>query len=987
MTEQRVNAAEAFETRRAEVWRVAGLGVLYLAVLWVGVWLGYAVQVGEEELTLVWLPTGVTFAALLLTRRRWWPALLLGSAAVFVGYGMLTDQLGVSFWGYVFFALVGDAVMWLGAEVFWLGRGRTVRLKSPGDLGWLFAVVLGVTSVGALASVSVWSLSEPSLDYWAQVQLWWFSDTLGCVVVVPWMLAVFGGAEPAALSARRRLEAGLLIALLLVICLVLVQLPYRAQSVLELPYLVLPLLIWGALRFGRRLATTLLLLLTLMFVLQVKQGVGPFVPNGRLASEDFFRSATLTMQVYLLVTCLAVLILSSLASRDRAARALQKMQSTRFDTMMRTLRTTLWVMDAKTDEITFVNPEIEELTGRSVEDMSNRPGAWRELVHPDDVAVYDDSLERIRRGEEHDAEYRIVRADGQERWVRTLLSAEADAPDAAILAVVHAEDVTHRHRASEQRRVLLEEIEASNARYQDFMRVTGEAVWRAEFDFPVRLDQPYDGFEDDACNSAWIAECNTEFAEMFGASKPEEIIGRRVTEFFPLRDRSNRVYRDFYEQRCRSITAEVCDARDPENPRWYRVSFAGVIENGCIVRIWGTRFETTAQRKLETQLRESQKREAIGQLAGGVAHDFNNLLAVISAHAELVDERVGEVEGVAKSLGVVREAIDHAADVSRSLMAFSKNLPGDKKSTDLRAVIVQTQRLLEPTLAAAVELEIEVSDENLWPVNGDAVQLQQVLLNLAINARDALPETGGAIWITATNTEFRSGDNTRNIPGVRLSVKDNGSGMPEEVRQRVFDPFFTTKGPEAGTGLGLSVVRGIVEEHGGQITVSSRPGEGATFDVLLPALEQAAVLEAVEPSGDQPASQLADQPGRGQTVLLGEDDAQIRAVIATALVGRGFEVIQAGDGVELRRAYDEHQQTGTSFAALVTDADMPGQSGVEVLRELRREGCDVPAVVISGSVDLVLIPETDGNTVLMHKPFGLEDFCRVVEERVGNGMA
>ncbi|MBB6429580.1 hybrid sensor histidine kinase/response regulator [Algisphaera agarilytica] len=990
MPEPEANPSKPTESPRAPIGRVVVWGVLYLLALWLGIWLGYAVRLGESELTVVWLSTGVTFGALLLTRRVWWPALLLGSAVVFVAYAGSTDKLDVPLWQYIVFALVGDLVMWLGAEVFWLGRGRAVRLETPGDFGWLFTVVLGVTAVGAFASVSIWRAVQPDLDYWHEVQLWWFSDSLGCVLAVPWMLAFFGaGRKLDWPSPRQWIEGGVLLGLLVLMCLVLVSLPNQAQSVLELPYLVYPLLIWGALRFGVRLTTTMLILLAVLFVLQMKQGVGPFAPNGNGDRLAAYHISTLAVQVYLLVTCLAVLMLVSLSVRDRAAMARQRLQAARFDTMMRTLKPTLWVMEAESNEITYINASIETLAERSVESMLHRPGVWSEIVHPEDREITEASLKVMRERGWDDTEYRIVRPDGVVRWVRELSSAVRDADGKIQQLVGSVEDITHRRQAAVQHQMLVQDLRESNDRYQDFMRISQEGVWRGEFDEPIPIDLPFEEFLKQGIAGGRIAECNEAFAQMYGYDEAQSAAGTRLIDNFRLEDEFNLEYlRRFHASGCQSMMTE--SRRPGHGPDgetgWFLVSFAGVVEDGKLLRIWGTLTNITELHRLNEQLRESQKMEAVGQLAGGVAHDFNNLLAVISAHAELVQDKVSGVEGVAQSLAVVREAIDHAAGVSRSLLAFSKNLPTEKRPTDIRQVIVQTQRLIDRTLPSTVELAIELPSEGLSPVMGDSVQLQQVLLNLAINARDAMSAGGGTIRIAAEDFERRTTDGESEGKWVRIIVQDDGLGMTEAVRQRIFEPFFSTKGADAGTGLGLSVVRGIIEEHGGSIAVFSRHQKGTTFTLELPCAGQPKPKSNKTPRYARPAAAGPKPPPTlDKPILLGEDDPQIRAVIATALTSRGHRVIQAGDGHALRQAYDAYTRDGEELAALVSDVDMPGRSGLEVLRELRSEGCETPAVVITGSVDLRLDPQIDGNTVLVNKPFGIADFCNVVQKQIDGG--
>ncbi|MEM9916048.1 MAG: MASE1 domain-containing protein [Planctomycetota bacterium] len=955
-----------------------GLGVT--ALFFVANALAYVSRAEGQLVTTLWFPTGLLIGLLLVSpRRRWW-ALGAVSIGTQVVYALAVLGSGDPWYWALAFASIDTLAAVLGAEIIWLRR-RRIAFDTPGDVLWMAgSVAVVLTLASALSATAIVELN-PQLSWWSMFAVWWAGDVLSTLAVTPVVLAWLGPSGGMGWTVRRPwgVEALGLFVGLFVVAGGLALLPAGWHATLPMWYLVFPFLMWAALRFDGRVTATALLVLSGVLVLEVGQGVGPFwvLDTGEPASP---RQAVLSVQIFLSVLCLGTLVMSAVVNQRHQAEQQLRAQHEQLEVLAKTMRPTLWVMDLPSAELTYLSPPFEALAGRNPGSMLGRPDAWREIVHPDDRAVTETSLSVMRERGWDDNEYRIVRPDGTMRWVRELSSAVRDEDGTIRQLVGSVEDVTHRHRAAEQHRMLVEELRDSNARYQDFMRISGEAVWRAEFNFPVLIDQPYDGFEDDACKSAWIAECNQRFAEMFGAPDPEAIVGRRVTEFFPLRDRSNRVYRDFYEQQCQSITAEVCDNRQPENPRWYLVSFAGVVEDGHLVRIWGTRTETTAQRLLEAQLRESQKMEAVGQLAGGVAHDFNNLLAVISAHAELVQDRVGEVEGVAKSLAVVREAIDHAAGVSRSLMAFSKNLPADKRPTDLRQVVVQTQRLVDRTLPSTVELAVEMPGEGLTPVMGDHVQLQQVLLNLAINARDALPAAGGTIRIAAEDFERQTTDGESAGRWVRMVVQDDGAGMTEEVRRRIFEPFFSTKGPDAGTGLGLSVVRGIVEDHGGTIAVFSRFGQGTTFTLELPCIDD--VVMGDHPEADTSAEVMtvpSDLP-----VLLGEDDPQIRAVIATALVGRGHRVIQAGDGHALREAYDAHTQGGRPFAALVTDIDMPGRTGIDVLRELRREGCATPAVVLTGSIEMTLDPRLDGDTVLVHKPFGVAELCRLVQKRIAS---
>ncbi|MEM7625020.1 MAG: ATP-binding protein [Planctomycetota bacterium] len=660
--------------------------------------------------------------------------------------------------------------------------------------------------------------------------------------------------------------------------------------------------------------------------------------------------------------------------RARAAAETLRANVGQFDVLARTLRPTLWVMELPDATLTYVSESFAELTGRDPATMLGRPGAWREVVHPDDRARADASLAHMIEHGHDDTEYRILRTDGTVRWVRELTTA-VPSDDGVIRRLAGSvEDVTHRRRAAEQRDILEAELRDANQRFQDFMRASGEAVWRAELGEPVPLTLPYEEFLGQCLAHGWIAECNDAFAQMYGYARPEDAVGTGLLDNFKLENGFNQDYlKRFYAQGCRSLSTESRRPMPDGEVRWVLATFSGVVEDGRLLRLWGTITDITAQRRLEEQVREAHKLEAVGQLAAGVAHDFNNLLAVISAHTDLVEHQAGSDPQVIDSLSVVRETIGHAAGVSRSLMTFSQQLPARRAPVDLTAVIRQTRRMVARSLPARIAMDLELPEESLPTVTGDETQLQQVLLNLVLNARDAMPMSGGRVVIAAEAAGPTS------AAGVRLAVQDDGRGMDEDVRRRVFDPFFTTKSDDGGTGLGLAVAHGIVRDHGGQIAVSSRPGRGTTVTIELPAATEAPPTPARN-AESAPAKGAEVSPG--PAVLLAEDDAQVRAVMASALEARGHRVFPVPDANELQRVYDQCMGRGESIALVITDIEMPGRSGLEVLRQMRAAGDNTPAVVVSGLATAELDPERDGPTVLMNKPFGLSQLCDIVESQL-----
>lgn len=374
---------------------------------------------------------------------------------------------------------------------------------------------------------------------------------------------------------------------------------------------------------------------------------------------------------------------------------------------------------------------------------------------------------------------------------------------------------------------------------------------------------------------------------------------------------------------------------------------------------------------LNEQLNQAQKMEAVGQLAAGVAHDFNNLITLILAHTGQVRSQAGEAPDVVAALEVVENAAHQATEVTRALMTFSRSVPTHRRRVDLRDVLRDSVRMLARTLPASIELAVDSCEPPQW-VLADRTQLHQVILNLALNARDAMPQ-GGRLTLQvgpASTDDLRAlpDDGRARTDWVCLLVRDTGPGIPKDLMPRVFEPFFTTKPREQGTGLGLSVVHGIIREHRGSVRIHSEPGEGTEFRVLLP------LSTALEPKTPEPAS-VPPICVDGASVLLVEDNRPLRRVITSVLRNRGFRVIQAEDGAAALAAYDQH---GADLHALILDIDLPRVSGRSCLREIRSKGCRTPAVLITAIPDAQWNASDDPDTRLLRKPFRMDELAEVV---------
>ncbi len=361
----------------------------------------------------------------------------------------------------------------------------------------------------------------------------------------------------------------------------------------------------------------------------------------------------------------------------------------------------------------------------------------------------------------------------------------------------------------------------------------------------------------------------------------------------------------------------------------------------------------SARERLEDQLRQAQKLEAVGTLAAGVAHDFNNLLTGILGYADLAERQAADDPKLSGHLENVRGLAMEAAGVTRGLLTFSRKADFQKTKLDLGRALSQTLKLLKRILPASIELGWEVEDE--VHVLADETQLKQVIMNLAVNARDAMPD-GGKLLVSLRAEEPAGGD--EGTGSAVLQVADTGEGIPEEVRERLFEPFFTTKSRDRGTGLGLSIVLGIVEQHQGTIEIDSAPGAGTRVTVRLPLSEP--------PSGrDRGAPDRAEPRSGSGAILIAEDDPAIRAMVVDGLRQAGFEPLEAPDGAKALQVFAAH---GLRLRAAVLDLDMPKLSGTVVLREIRASCPDLPILVISGSPD-ARGEELAGASDLLRKPF------------------
>jgi two-component system, cell cycle sensor histidine kinase and response regulator CckA len=541
--------------------------------------------------------------------------------------------------------------------------------------------------------------------------------------------------------------------------------------------------------------------------------------------------------------------------------------------------------------------------------------------------------------------FRFHHKNGSWRWVQVVGKNLLGDPSVGAV-VINYRDVTESKRADD-------ELVASEERFRKAFNASPE---------PMTISHWPEGR---------YVDCNESFLRITGYRR-EEVIGRTDTEvgFWPKPEDRARCMR-FLEEHARAIELEVVFGAKSGEKRTGLFS-AEVIEirgEQCVLAVMK---DVTERRSLEEQLRLSQKMEAVGQLAGGVAHDFNNLLTVILGYGVLLLRDLGSEDPRRAPLEGIREAANRAAALTQQLLAFSRRQVLAPRLLDLNVVVADMDKMLRRLIGEHIELLTVLAPE-LGLVRADPSQIEQVIMNLVVNARDAMP-TGGKLTIETADMELDEDYARRHAavapgPYVMLAVSDTGHGMDEETRARVFEPFFTTKAKGKGTGLGLAVVYGIIKQSGGSIWVYSELGLGTTFKAYLPKVEA------------RPEATTANRKSRRgtETVLLVENAAAVRSLLRGILESNGYEVLETRGAAE---ALEASQQHAGPIQLLLTDAVMPDMSGRELADRLKIPRPEVKVLYLSGYTDTAVVQHglLEPGVAFLQKPFTPEVLSRRVRE-------
>jgi hypothetical protein len=634
--------------------------------------------------------------------------------------------------------------------------------------------------------------------------------------------------------------------------------------------------------------------------------------------------------------------LVDVTEQRRAEEALRQSEE-RFRALVEKSRDGIVLLDADAT-VRYAAPAIRTILGYEPADVLGRSAF--EFIHPDDHAAGRARLADClkRPGEDVPDSFAAVAADGATHVLQMNAVNRLDDPSVQAI-VINYRDVTDQRAAARElagQHTLLSGLFASIP------------------DILVYKDR-----------AGRFLGGNPAFEQLAGRPMAE-LLGRHCTDVFAddwavrLRDAEDQVF----------ATGQTVRGKEwvgyPDG-RKALIDFAVAplrAADGTTTGLMVVGRDVTEQERLEDELRQSHKLEAVGRLAGGIAHDFNNLLTVVLGNLELVRTGAATGDDAAEMLDATQRAARQAADLTKQMLGFARRQPLRTTTVDLNALVRESIGLLKRTIDPRIAIRFHPAPD-LRPVAADPVQVQQVLMNLCLNARDAMPD-GGALTLETHNADAAGDGEAAAGPVremVRLSVTDTGVGMSDEVRAKVFEPFFTTKGVGQGTGLGLAVVYGVAKAHGGWVEVASAPGAGSRFDVFLPR------GHTTEERAARAAATAEAPTGRGETVLVADDEPAILELAKTALELAGYRVLTARDGAEAVAAFRGSKER---VAAAVLDANMPRLSGRQAFDEIRQADPAVRVVFASGYHGTGAA--ADPGTRALNKPYTPSQLAAAVAE-------
>ena len=926
--------------------------------------LGLSLALLNSSATAVWPPTGIALAAaLILGPRRAWPA-------IFVGAFVLNQITAGSAWTSLAIACGNTAEALLGAYLvnrFAGGRDGLSRVRNL----LVFTVLAGLLSTTVSATVGVTALylggyatAAAYLPIWTT---WWLGDAVGAMLVAPAILLWHASPRPH-WSQHQRIEIALLAFMtVLVGWTVFVRLNH------PLTFLCIPVCVWAGMRFGQREASTMACALSAIAVWGTLHG------RGALASVSL-NAELLVLQAFVVTAGLiGLLVGATVWESTRVAAETRRLN----DELERHVQVRTAELQEAYDQLVTSDARVKEAqelahVGSWEWNVGDRSGWWSEELRricgadPESFGPDYDACMALSPADDwvtvthvvqkaladclpFQCEHRIVRPDGEMRVMHSFGRVIVDDAGLVVQMIGASQDITARKAAEEI-------VGRSERRLQTIIDAQPACVKLVSF-------------------AGILMDMNRAGLEMVGADDLSQVKGRPILDLVHQDDRSRYL--------------EMHGAASSGSPGRMEFRITGLDGAQRFVDSRAVPFEApatgagtqravlsvstdiTERKQLEQQLRQAQKMEAIGQLAGGVAHDFNNMLAIILGYSEMLTEQIGPDKPIGQDLREIKVAAERAAALTKQLLAFSRKQVFSMVAIDVTHVIRTVKPMLQRLLGERITVTTSLA-EDIVPVMADNAQLEHLLINLSVNARDAMPD-GGVLTFTTANITLDEAF-VRDHPGASsgacamLSVTDTGIGMTSEVQARIFEPFFTTKESGRGTGLGLAAAYGTVKQLGGYLEVESHLGRGTTFSLYLPETTRTAQTP-------RPSAPVSAHVGN-ETILLVEDEGGVRAFLKTTLQRFGYRVIEAESAEAALALLKEHT---APVHLLLTDLVLPGMNGSQLAAHVTRGRPNLRVMFMSGYARGIgsIADGLDPSIPLLEKPFTAQTLLTKTRQLLG----
>jgi PAS domain S-box-containing protein len=911
----------------------------------------------------IWPPTGFALAVVLLFGYRTWPAILAGAFAANVTTAGNLETSAVIALGNTLEAMAGGYLIniWAaGSDTF----ATPSRVAKFALIGAGPATVISAT-VGLLAlTVAGYAAWDNFSAIWTT---WWLGDVAGALVVTP-VIVLWARSGRRSFQLNELLDTAAVLGLATAVGFVAFSplLP-RTDYTSPLGFLAILPLFWAALRRGPRDTATVALILAAFAVWATIQHAGPFGDIG--LNKSFLLLLTFMISVSVPSLALSADVAMRRESEDKLERTRAELDSRvkertaeladaniQLSEAQRLANLGSWSWDIVANRVSW-SDQLFKIYGVARSGFGGTVDDFIGCVHPDDRARVGASIgTALKSGTRFEHDERIVRPDGEVRQLQSVGEVVRDENGAAVRMLGVCLDVTDR----KQQESALRESE-QNYRF----------LLKGARDYALYMLDP------EGHVRSW-----SDSAQGIKGYSAEDIVGRNLGVFLPPEARAAGMAGEMLVTAVRegNFEGETWLVRK-DGSRFFASIVMDAIRNdaGELVGFATLVRDITQQHEAKLaldeardQMAQAQKMEALGQLTGGIAHDFNNLLMIVSGYAQILQGRLSEAKDK-QALEAIRSAAGRGERLTRQLLAFSRNQQLMPVVVDLRARIEAVRDMLSASLRGNIELVVDV-EEAVWPVEVDQGELELALVNIGVNARDAMPD-GGRITLSARNVVLKPGSAAGPLQGdfVALAVIDTGTGIAPTDLARVFEPFFTTKPVGKGTGLGLSQVHGFANQSGGAVTVSSEQGKGTVVTIYLPRTN----MEASTRAGETAKSQLE---GQG-TVMVVEDSRDVADVTSTLLEQLGYRVVRAENAAEALR----HLQQGIEVDLLFSDIVMPGpMDGLALAQTCHERYPDIPILLTSGYSDAA--SAADGRFDILRKPFELSALERAIEMAVsGNG--